>query len=502
MNFNDKRRENMRYILIFAVLALAGCGETSNREGSQAPTGSAGRVGPDSCIISCHAGTRDQAGIIAEEWKASRHKAFGVDCEKCHGDAGAHVGFGPILHPNPDEDGICITCHLPDGLSKPHYASKPGSALIFMTDTNKGKCRNCHNPHDPTGSIGRNREWSASGHGKLTAAAFTADDFKTKPGCVRCHTTTGFINYLNTGSDAAWGSPSDPAREVILCYACHIGYGARQRATDAVTVHYRNTPAYTFPDFKESNICVYCHVAQDSGDAITNTGGDFSKTPFIVSHNLSNSGGTYYAVGGYSFPGMDYTNQFLQHQHVGLNNFEQTGFNGPCIGCHLTPNHNHGFDPFIRDYAGTVTGVSQGACFSCHGTVDDIMANQVNWSKPYYEASLEALRAELADKGFFYTPTAPYFLQTNWLTGIDTDTSGWTTGKRNMGAAFNYAFLKQNPGAYVHNPNYAKRLIYDSIDWLDDNQLNGSAWNTLSNSAVHMGKPWQVGAQNWVGSRP
>jgi len=43
-----------------------------------------------------------------------------------------------------------------------------------------------------------------------------------------------------------------------------------------------------------------------------------------------------------------------------------------------------------------------------------------------------------------------------------------------MGAAFNYNLLKHEPGAYTHNRRYTKRLIWDSIDWLDDNVMNGS----------------------------
>jgi len=64
----------------------------------------------------------------------------------------------------------------------------------------------------------------------------------------------------------------------------------------------------------------------------------------------------------------------------------------------------------------------------------------------------------------------------------DTDATGNTTGKNNMGAAFNLNTLSASsnePAGYVHNRYYAKRLMYDSIDWLDDNQLNYSAGPTL-----------------------
>ena len=37
-----------------------------------------------------------------------------------------------------------------------------------------------------------------------------------------------------------------------------------------------------------------------------------------------------------------------------------------------------------------------------------------------------------------------------------------------------------DPGAYVHNSKYVKRLLYDSIDWIDDGMLNYSAGATLN----------------------
>jgi hypothetical protein len=48
------------------------------------------------------------------------------------------------------------------------------------------------------------------------------------------------------------------------------------------------------------------------------------------------------------------------------------------------------------------------------------------------------------------------------------------TGRNNMGAAFNLALLHHEPGAYVHNSQYARRLVFDSIDWIDNNILDGT----------------------------
>jgi hypothetical protein len=48
-----------------------------------------------------------------------------------------------------------------------------------------------------------------------------------------------------------------------------------------------------------------------------------------------------------------------------------------------------------------------------------------------------------------------------------------------MGAAFNFNLLVHDPGAFVHNRMYVKRLIYDSIDWVDDGIMNYSVGATL-----------------------
>jgi hypothetical protein len=47
-----------------------------------------------------------------------------------------------------------------------------------------------------------------------------------------------------------------------------------------------------------------------------------------------------------------------------------------------------------------------------------------------------------------------------------------------MGAAFNLNLLFRDYGGFAHNDLYAKRLIFDSIDWLDDS-VEYSAGQTI-----------------------
>ena len=44
------------------------------------------------------------------------------------------------------------------------------------------------------------------------------------------------------------------------------------------------------------------------------------------------------------------------------------------------------------------------------------------------------------------------------------------SGMNTMGALFNNSMLGAEPGAFVHRPLYAKRLVYDSIEWLMQNK--------------------------------
>jgi hypothetical protein len=185
-------------------------------------------------------------------------------------------------------------------------------------------------------------------------------------------------------------------------------------------------------------------------------------------------------------------------------------------------NGNHLFLPVSRSTvtAGTFTGIASEVCIICHITSNTVLLEIVNEQKEQFHEALEALNDRLVARGYVFSPINPYFFnpsapvdvtyveqdQTvhcqknlpirNWQTGASVTyklgSSGTScvtdvtsnagvdgTGKNNMGAAFNYNLIEHDPGAFVHNRMYVKRLIYDSIDWLDDNSLNYSTGATL-----------------------
>ncbi|MBI5657355.1 MAG: hypothetical protein HZC44_11315 [Geobacter sp.] len=60
------------------------------------------------------------------------------------------------------------------------------------------------------------------------------------------------------------------------------------------------------------------------------------------------------------------------------------------------------------------------------------------------------------------------------------------------GAYQNGKLIGDEPCAYVHNRYYAKRLIFDSIDWMDNGVLNGTISidaTTYPDAALWFGAP-------------
>ncbi|MEK6742797.1 MAG: hypothetical protein AABZ15_04275 [Nitrospirota bacterium] len=96
---------------------------------------------------------------------------------------------------------------------------------------------------------------------------------------------------------------------------------------------------------------------------------------------------------------------------------------------------------------------------------------------------------------------APYTIMltgsANAVKDWDVTNMGETYGKHFMGSAFNFNLFEHDPGAYVHNRTYVKRLIYDSIDWLDDTMMNNSVGTTL-NAMSGTVYAWKANAMTYL----
>lgn len=517
------------FLTVLLAASLSACGEktvtapdvTSKLEESQPCFGCHGGVGSTAKSVNKLTG-----GSYADEWLRSAHNTKnGASCKDCHEPLAGHPNSCNTCHGgrpqgpshdvtvNPDTSGKCAKCHtLKAGFSvsafngnfintqTAHFNNLTGAKFpaSFVTSTTAGACRTCHNPHDTTTAMATLRAWSRSGHGDTTAAPWTYYDFKTalfndpKSVCNRCHTTTGFIKYVSTGDSAPWGNASDKSKEVLMCSACHLDYSYRLRSTAAVTAPYAGGPV-TYPDMGASNLCLNCHVGLASGNNIKNIQRNYTSASFVNSHYLT-AGGTVFGEIGYEFTDRNYSDpSFYAHRYLGTADSRgksaATSGSGPCVACHLANKTGPGEKHTLKPYVVSGTTLSP-TCetIGCHGPKEGQPAarDQIwlrdTWQAQYQDA-LAALNYLLANNSYrklVFISSSPYFTSKKWhsINGPVTDTT--ISGMNNMGAAFNYNLLIHDRGGVAHNRYYTRRLIYDSIDWLDDNLINNSVGATLS----------------------
>ena len=398
-----------------------------------------------------------------------------------------------------------------------------GYAMNFASDT---VCTDCHNPHK---NADINRDWASSKHADMLAAdAWAHYDWSlaSRTACQRCHTTTGFATYadaLQAGNQSlaativAGGIALVPSAlnfkpEMLECRGCHTDNAGDLRNPGAYKATYTigsapsSTAYFQYPDLSISNVCIPCHTGRVNGTAVSdlNTGQtatvNFSNFSFPDGHYLS-AGGTMFKGTPYVYAGRNYADPAsFKHNQIGTPNAPNTGSNGPCVGCHMDRtgmSGNHLFEPISTNMGNIV--VSSAVCFACHAGSGIDFGTVVQDEKNNFNSALQALQAELIISGYTFTTNYPYFANKNWLSAGDADITGNTTGKNNLGAAFNFSLLTHEWGAYVHNSRFAKRLIYDSLDWLDDGIMNYSVGATLS-TACSGGTPpaWCQGAKAYL----
>ena len=479
----------------------------------------------------CLNGTCHTPGLI--------HNTVGMTCANCHGNYKNHnpnTTFSAALNVCFNCHGAvntthfytatylttdqCTYCHNPSGhnplpsasVSLLHFNgytsyANPNYGAAYVTPSTQ--CANCHKGGDPTSASDLaikqfRQDWAGSGHGDIKGAPWinsATHNWKSSGlagakvsqmgfasgtnDCQRCHTAAGYVQFTNTSSINPINAAAPKYSEPLTCNACHNA-DFSIRSVSARSGYYNYTSAntkkllisYAYPNELTSNICLGCHVGREAGDTIKamaaatahkNYSTSFwQNVSFVNSHYLT-AGGQVFGVTGYEYPGQSYSNT-VDHSRIGA------GLDGPCVTCHM-PNSTHTLNPAAAGYT---------LCNTCHEGAGVVNSTFVAQKTADFTAALQALANALTSKGF--TPnivggvlTYPYFTNMNW--------GNKDAGPGNMGAAFNYNLLVHDPGAFAHNPTYAKRLVRDSIDYLTNNgtvdrsrDLTGTINSLLSNS--------------------
>lgn len=398
---------------------------------------------PTGCNL-CHSGTPSGA-----TQHVSNNPDRDAKCDKCHG---RYNGYFSTLGARDAHFNNQTTGGSNPALAVRRTQYLPSYVTYEYTDKNTGKpnnCRKCHNPHDTTTARNHTKDFAGSAHGMIEripaptfvptdgATPLTANyanntftfspaaspsiydvriapreenDFKTRGttrsasdvsiesfGCIRCHTTTGYINFVNSGfsslksfgpvnpktgavysSSDADQAPAVSGKEVVACNACHDnGAGTsydfkKLRKVPAAAIYYNYTGngvkitnhKYTYPDAGDSNGCVVCHSGRIIGLNIkmaSAKGLNLSNRSRITNHYrgaaemVFQSGGFEYYSSSEKYYGAGDPNFKYSHADIGMNRIPRIqtwlasigitnniGVNagdkrshGPCIGCHM-----------------------------------------------------------------------------------------------------------------------------------------------------------------------
>ena len=259
----------------------------------------------------------------------------------------------------------------------------------------------------------------------------------TREGCAQCHSNQGFIEFQETGQVV--NGFTNP--EAISCTGCHKSHRSFDFANDGndyamrtlapvqliidptVTIDSKNTADV----LGTSNTCVNCHQPRTASPT-PDVDGNFKITSTHWGPHHGPQGTMLEGLGGASFLGQ--TTALPARGTAG----HKTG--ASCVTCHMGEttdgtDGSHTWNPTAN------------ACLDCHD------------SEPEAVAGLAASTAELL-----------VALQAKGVFDADGGVVPGTYPVIQAQAAFNYLFVLEDRSKGIHNPEYAKALVANSIEAL------------------------------------
>ncbi len=297
-------------------------------------------------------------------------------------------------------------------------------------------CADCHNSTSPM--VAFSAQWSESTHAMGGNAAYA-----NRTGCVQCHTSQGFLEYIAEGSTANISIPSNPMQiNCATCHKIHQTYSASDWALTkpgAQILEVKYAGADVTWDKGTSNQCVFCHQSRNVSPAPAVNGADFAiASERIGPHHGPNAnlilGKTPFELPGEAHP--------TANPHSTASG---------CVTCHMsTPygyqagGHNMGV---WYDSHGTETMLKTG-CTTCH-TNSTTLSTLIASLTVEIEDKMSTLEAQLIAAGIYNT---------------DTELANKGTFKANAVLAYlNFNTIKEDRSNGVHNPGYIKTLLDNSI---------------------------------------
>lgn len=308
--------------------------------------------------------------------------------------------------------------------------------------------------------------WLASPHADRSSEAFTHwnEDGEVIGTCAVCHSSIGLLDYLQSPMEEVGViSHPVPIGSVVGCASCH----------SAAAVGLSSVP---FPSGEHitlepgSAVCSVCHQGRASTSTVDGAIGDLAADAVSADLGFVNS---HYALagattqgsaahGGYEYPDQTYAGPFTHFPEINT-----------CASCHSPHSLQVEITSCTNCHVGAAnfTDIRTSAVdFDGDGDASEGIADPISTLHTQLGEAIALYAAEVAGTPIIYASGAyPYFFVDTNGDGAVTDSEAafpnryqsWTP--RLLRAAYNYQYVRQDGGAFAHNPHYALQLLYDAL---------------------------------------
>lgn len=326
----------------------------------------------------------------------------------------------------------------PIGPAGPEGPTGPGGP-IGETGEGVQNCKDCHGSNQLI--TAKLFQWENSvhllgGHYERNAAS-----------CAVCHTSQGFLEVAGTGATSAGADVEEPLP--INCYTCHMVHQTYTDADWALTV----SDPVTFwvkgetADIGTGNLCLNCHQARIPNPEIPEPGVDgmASVTSSRYGPHHGSQGVMFTGNSAYEVPGDE---PYVNSAHTNL--LSEKG----CVTCHMaaaTGGRDAGGHTFRVE---SVDGeLNTNGCIQCHTDAGEL------------ETLVEDTQAEVAD---LLTQLGTRLFELGILRA-DLELANASSSAPleltnvQLGALWNYQYVREDHSFGVHNYKYASALLKNSL---------------------------------------
>ncbi len=287
-------------------------------------------------------------------------------------------------------------------------------------------CQTCHN--ETTDLVAKSMQWELSTHGTGETWASRGP----RASCAGCHASEGLTARIETG--VAFDSlpddfPNATKQNCRTCHDIHTDFTEDDwglSTDEAVTLL---VSGQVF-DGGAGNLCASCHQPRRGfleSYGVVDGMVDVNSSHWGPHHGVEAN--TLLGIGGYGEPGEPTPGHYAENE-------DGVVTEGTCATCHLGPNQIHTFEP------------TEASCQieACHDDVDDFDFNYEN-----VQEDVQALLDELGE-----------LLEVAGLQHDGHPVQGlWPEAQ--AGALWNWIFVQEDQSLGVHNSEYIKALLEDSI---------------------------------------